>query len=115
MRQDSSPSQLYTIPEIRNIVNSYIVSKDLINPHDKAYINLDDTLRHCVQSKAPKTISKASSKNKNNEKATVLDDPLESEFLKRDELFRRIIERMQNWYEVNGEVKSVFLINLIRE
>lgn len=91
-----STSDFYTIPEIRTLVNAYIVSKDIINPHDKAYINLDPALRKCVLSKAP-----TAKKLKDGEPA----EP-DAEFIKRDELHRKVIERMQTWHEVRGEGKE---------
>ncbi|KAK0466225.1 eukaryotic translation initiation factor SUI1 family protein [Desarmillaria tabescens] len=92
----ASTSDLYSIPEIRTLLNNYITSKDIINQHDRAYINLDDLLRSCVVAKAP-----LSKKGKEPE------PPQQShEFMRRDELYKKVLERMQSWYEVRAEGKD---------
>lgn len=78
-------STLYTLPEIKALVNTYIATHDLVNPNDQAYINID-----------PLLLSTLSSKN-----AT---EPLE--FLKRDDLVKKLVEKMQPWYEIRVEGKD---------
>jgi len=77
-----STSTLYTRAEIKAHVNAYIASHNLVNPNDQSYINVDTLL-----------LSTLSSKNTS--------EPLE--FLKRDELTRRLIDKMQPWYEISVE------------
>lgn len=88
-----SASDLYAMPIIQALVNDYITSNELINPHEQAYINLDDALRKCVLS------NPTAKKSKDKEKESQPD----ADFMKRDELHRKVLERMQPWYEVSGE------------
>jgi translation initiation factor 2D len=85
---DTSPSELYSQADVKALLNNYITSKNLVNPRVQAYINLDDALAACV--------SKASGKSKNKEATS---DSVE--YLRRDELVKALLGRMQNWYEVN--------------
>ncbi|KAK0199186.1 hypothetical protein DFS33DRAFT_1416273 [Desarmillaria ectypa] len=92
----ASTSDLYSIPEIRTLLNNYITSKDIVNQHDRAYINLDNLLRSCVVAKAP-----SSKKGKEPE------PPQQShDFMRRDDLYRKVLERMQSWHEVRAEGKD---------
>jgi translation initiation factor 2D len=79
-----SVSALYTLSEIRTILNNYITAQDLVNKNEQQYINLDNVLSAVMTSKV-------------NEPA---------EFMKRDELMRKLVEKMQHWYEVQVEGKE---------
>ncbi|PBL00217.1 eukaryotic translation initiation factor SUI1 family protein [Armillaria gallica] len=92
---DASTSDLYSIPEIRALLNNYITSKDIVNQRDPAYINLDDLLRSCV-------VAKPSSSKKGKEP----EPPRSHDFMRRDDLYNKVLERMQNWYEVRAEGKD---------
>ncbi|KAH9477154.1 Eukaryotic translation initiation factor 2D [Psilocybe cubensis] len=87
----ASKSDLYTIPEIRSLVNNYITSHNLVNAREQAYINLDELLYSCVSVK-----QKAKSKSKESESET-------PQFMKRDELTKKIIAKMQSWYEIRPD------------
>ncbi|ESK85165.1 eukaryotic translation initiation factor sui1 family protein [Moniliophthora roreri MCA 2997] len=94
-----SSSKLYTITEIRDLLNAYIASKELVNKHEQAYINLDGLLVACVSAKASQGKGK---------KAREAGQPEEDvEFMKRVDLTKKIVERMQNWYIVSVEGKDV--------
>ena len=81
----SSTSILYTLPEIKTLVNEYIVSHNLVNPNDRSYINIDELLLSTLSSKTDT-------------------EPLE--FLKRDDLMRRLVNKMQAWHEISVEGKE---------
>ncbi|KAG6837743.1 hypothetical protein H0H93_001669 [Arthromyces matolae] len=111
-RMGGDTSKEYTSAEVKTIINSYITSNSLVNPHDQAYINLDEPLAQCLSEKA-----KGKSKD-NVEPNTSL------EFIKRDELTRGIIKRMQNWYEISdgrevvrkkGELKPIQIVMKVRQ
>jgi translation initiation factor 2D len=80
-----SSSTLYTLPEIKAKLNDYIVSRNLMNPNDRSYINVDALLSSTLSSKTDT-------------------EPLE--FLKRDELTQRLVDKMQAWYEISVEGKE---------
>ena len=67
------------------MLNEYIASHNLVNPNDRAYINIDALLLSTLASKANS-------------------EPLE--FMKKDELTRRLVDKMQPWYEINAEGKE---------
>jgi translation initiation factor 2D len=72
-------------------LNEYVTSRQLLNARDQSYVNLS----------ADKVLSETLSshgKNKNG--------PQEIEFIKRDELSKRLLEKMQAWYEIRGEGKD---------
>ncbi|KAK7061050.1 hypothetical protein VNI00_000785 [Paramarasmius palmivorus] len=89
-----SPSKLYTSPEIRDLLNAYIASKELVNKHEQAYINLDELLAACVSAKAPQGKKKAKDTDVAEE---------DVEFMKRADLTKKVVERMQTWYTVSIE------------
>ena len=60
-----------------------------MNKGDKAYVNLDQLLQECLT-------TKASSKSKGKEPQA----PISVEFMKRDELVKSVIAKMQSWYEI---------------
>ncbi|KAF7356792.1 Eukaryotic translation initiation factor SUI1 family protein [Mycena venus] len=90
-----SAKTLYELSEVRTMLNKYITSKSLVNPREQAYINLDPLLSDAI---APKT-----KKAKGAETAPA---PPVVEFMKRDELTKRILEQMQSWYEVKAPGKD---------
>lgn len=87
-----SPSALFTIQEIKTIVNGYITRNKLINLADQAYVNMDELLNATLATKT---------------KASAL--PERFEFLKRDELIKRIVDKMQAWYEITIEGREALL------
>lgn len=82
--------------EIRALLNSYIATHNLVNLREQAYINLDDLLYSCVSAK-----TKGKAKNKD-----VEPEPPISKFMKRDELIRNVLDKMQSWYEIRVEGKD---------
>ncbi|KAF7980439.1 hypothetical protein HWV62_38284 [Athelia sp. TMB] len=80
-----STSTLYTMPELKGLINGYIASHNLVNPNDQAYINIDALLRSTIASK---------------------NSTEELEFMKRDELTRRLVDKLQPWHEINIEGKE---------
>jgi translation initiation factor 2D len=96
-------SSLYTLAEIKAVLNGYIASHNLVNRNDQSYINIDAILSSTLSSKS---------------------DTGPIEFLKRDELVRRLVDKMQAWYVITVEgkepvIKSVsslcsFLLSLDR-
>jgi len=82
--------------QIRSLLNSYITANNLVNPNDHAYINLDDLLYSCVSAK-----SKGKAKSKDVERESEI-----SRFMKRDELMKEIVGKMQSWYAIRTEGKD---------
>ena len=80
-------SELYTLTDLKTILNVYISSKNLVNAQEQAYINVvqDDALHSAVTSK----------------------NELNVEFLKREEVLTRLKDHMQSWYEIRVEGKDV--------
>jgi len=85
------------------LLNAYLTSKGLINKVDQAYINLNFPLLACVTSKSPGELGKKAGRGGQEEEEGQM--PLE--FMKRDELLKKIVEHMQSWYEVKAEGKEV--------
>lgn len=83
-----SPSARYILQEIKTILNSYVTDKGLVNAIESQYINIDGLLLSTLTS------------SKSNETL---------EFVKRDELIKRLTDRMQNWYEIQVEGKEPVL------
>ncbi|KAF8064203.1 eukaryotic translation initiation factor SUI1 family protein [Lyophyllum atratum] len=109
-----SSTNVYSLAEVKSVLNSYISSNSLVNPREQAYINLDERLYNCVSSKA-----KGKSKGKDGEK-----EPGPMEFMKREELTKAILDRMQSWYEVSdgkdvvrkkGEIKPIHIVIKVRQ
>ena len=84
-----SSSSFYTLPEVKSTVDAYITDNRLINPNDQHYVNIDKLLEDTLRSKAN------------------VDEDLE--YLKREELVKRIVEKMQAWHEVQTEGKDIVL------
>ncbi|KAH6904451.1 eukaryotic translation initiation factor SUI1 family protein [Coprinopsis sp. MPI-PUGE-AT-0042] len=83
----ADPKVLYTPSEVRTILFEYVQAKDLINPNNKAYVNLDGVLAACLAVK-PKAKGKAA------------EPEALADFVKRDDLVKRVLAKMQGWYEV---------------
>ncbi|KAF9502136.1 hypothetical protein BDN71DRAFT_1459374 [Pleurotus eryngii] len=77
---------LYTAPEIRAIINQYVQEKQLVNPREQQYINVDETLQNAMQGSDPDT-----------------------QFLKRDELVHFVVGKMQSWHEITPDGKDPIL------
>ncbi|KAH9915323.1 uncharacterized protein B0H18DRAFT_886092 [Fomitopsis serialis] len=84
---DKETSELFTLPDLKTILNSYISAKSLVNAQEQAFINVgqDSALLAAVTSK----------------------NELGVEFLKRDEVLTRLKDRMQGWYELRVEGRDV--------
>jgi len=88
-------SALYTLVEVRTLVDEYIVSKQLLNPRDPAYVNVttDPMLLEGL----------SDGKSKEKEKLQAI------EFMKRDEVTKKLIGQMQAWYEIRSEGRDTIL------
>lgn len=96
-----STSNMYTLNDIRGLLTKYITSRQLINQHDQAYINLNGPLIACITAKRAGEPGKKAEKKPGEDKSSL------PEFMKRDELMRSIVEHMQAWHEVKAEGKDV--------
>ena len=78
-----STENLYTSLEVRQIFNSYVQAKQLVNANDQQYINIaeDDALLRAVYSKGRNT----------------------PDFMKRDDAMKKIEQNMQRWFEMKTE------------
>jgi len=72
-------------------VNKYVDARQLINTRDRSYVNVrtDEVLLStvCAKGEAPENI----------------------EFLRREDIVRRLSEKMESWYEVQAEGKDPLL------
>ncbi|KAG7087712.1 hypothetical protein E1B28_013659 [Marasmius oreades] len=93
----ASLSNLYSLHEIRELIDAYITSQDLVNKYERAYINLDPTLLSCVSAKSQGKSKKGAEDNAQQE----------VEFMRRDELMIKIVDKMQSWYGVVAEGKEM--------
>ncbi|KAI0830089.1 eukaryotic translation initiation factor SUI1 family protein [Trametes gibbosa] len=84
---EKETSELYSIADIKTMLNDYISSRRLINANDQQYINVgsDQALAGAVSVKGEET----------------------PEFMKRDELLKRVRAHMQTWHEVSADGKDV--------
>ena len=86
-----SSSALYTYSDLKSTVNKYVDARQLTNPRDRTYVNVgtDEVLLSavCAKGEAPESV----------------------EFLKREDIVRRLSEKMQSWYEVQAEGKDPVL------
>ncbi|KZT69432.1 hypothetical protein DAEQUDRAFT_726734 [Daedalea quercina L-15889] len=84
---EKETSELYTLSDLKTILNTYISGKNLINAQEQAYVNVsqDEALLAAVTSK----------------------NELGVEFLKREEVLARLRDHMQSWYEIRVEGKDV--------
>lgn len=72
--------ELLSLSEIKIALNDYIARQNLVNPNDRAYVNIDPVLLSAL-------------KSKNSTEAI--------EFMKKDELTRKLVEKMQAWYSIS--------------
>ncbi|KAG8215235.1 hypothetical protein J3R82DRAFT_8781 [Butyriboletus roseoflavus] len=83
--------ELYTYSDLKSAVNKYVAARQLTNARDQSYVNVgtDEVLLSTVRAKgeAPESV----------------------EFLKREDIIRRLSEKMQSWYEVQAEGKDAVL------
>ncbi|KAF7329716.1 Eukaryotic translation initiation factor SUI1 family protein [Mycena kentingensis (nom. inval.)] len=75
---------LYEATEVRSLLNAYITANALVNPREQAYINLDALLTDTIAAKGKKGKEIAAPE----------------EFMKREELTKRVLEQMQAWHEI---------------
>ncbi|KAF9449080.1 hypothetical protein P691DRAFT_668180 [Macrolepiota fuliginosa MF-IS2] len=100
-----SVSDVYTLTDIRTLLSNYFTSKQLINKRDPAYINLNPPLLACLSSKTtsePKKGGKGG-KTATADQGVVAENQPPLEFMKRDEMMKKVVEQMQSWYEVKVE------------
>ncbi|GBE78753.1 eukaryotic translation initiation factor SUI1 family protein [Sparassis latifolia] len=98
-------SELYTLPDVKRIFDTYISSKNLVNAQEQQYVNVseDAALHSAIVRKNEDTI----------------------EFMKRDEVFGRIKDSMQSWYEIRvggadiirkkGQLKPISVVMKVRQ
>ncbi|KAI0351003.1 eukaryotic translation initiation factor SUI1 family protein [Trametes cingulata] len=84
---EKDTSDLYSIADIKAIFNDYVASRNLVNANDQQYINVgsDQALAGAVSVKGEDT----------------------PEFMKRDEVLKRIRNNMQTWHEIKAEGREV--------
>ncbi|KAI0946076.1 hypothetical protein AcV7_010146 [Taiwanofungus camphoratus] len=80
-------SELYTLPDLKTLLNAYISSKNLVNAQEQQYINVgeDAALLAAIANKHEDGV----------------------EFLKREEVLGRLHGHMQSWYEIRAEGRDV--------
>lgn len=90
----TSTSGRYTITDIKDIFNTYVTSKQLINAHEQQYINVgrDDALAQAVHIKGKDT----------------------PEFMKREDALQRIRQNMQTWHEIRTAEGSDPIFRYVR-
>ncbi|THH08838.1 hypothetical protein EW145_g2443 [Phellinidium pouzarii] len=81
---EKGSSSLYTLQEIKTILNEYITAKSLVNTHQAQFINMDDLLSGMLATKGS-------------------DVP---DFMKRDELTRSLLDKMQPWHRIEADGKD---------
>lgn len=82
---------MYTQQEIKETLNGYISAKSLVNPHQQQFINIDDLLNGVLVTKGSEV----------------------PEFMKRDELMRRLVEKMQPWHRIEADGKDAILKSVL--
>ena len=80
-------SIVYSGQDVIKTLNEYISTKELVNPHQQQFINIDDTLRAVLATKGSEI----------------------PEFMKRNELSSLLLEKMQGWYRIEIEGKDTIL------
>ncbi|KAI0696389.1 eukaryotic translation initiation factor SUI1 family protein [Cerioporus squamosus] len=102
---EKDTSDMYTIADIKTIVNGYVTARGLINANDQQYINVgtDQALATAVSVKGEDT----------------------PDFMKREEVLKRVRAHMQTWHEIRvegrdavrkkGELKPTSVIVKIRQ
>ncbi|KII84045.1 hypothetical protein PLICRDRAFT_57876 [Plicaturopsis crispa FD-325 SS-3] len=85
-------TKLYAHPELKSILNEYITAQHLVNPREQQYVNVDALLRSFLVAKSkPKPGAEP-------------EPPLE--FIKREEILAKLLERMQPWHEIRVDAKE---------
>lgn len=86
-----SSSAFYTYSDLKTAVNTYVAAHQLINARDQSYVNvgMDQVLLTTISAKG--------------------EAPEGLEFLKREEVVRRLSDKMQSWYEVRVEGRDPLL------
>ena len=82
-----SSTALYTRDQLKETLNAYIESYSLVNRNQRQFININDLLRDVLATKGA-------------------DVP---EFMKREDLLKRLIEKMQAWYRIEVDGKDPVL------
>ncbi|TFK47137.1 hypothetical protein OE88DRAFT_1637122 [Heliocybe sulcata] len=95
-------SILFLLPDLRMLLNSYITSHNLINANQQQFINVSED---------PVLLSAITGPLPGKSKGSDADTHADLEFLKREDIIKRLVERMQAWYEIQvdgkaGEVKK---------
>ena len=82
-----SSEALYSYSDLKSTVNKYVDARQLTNPRDRSYVNVgtDEVLLSAVCAKG-KTEG--------------------VEFMKREDVVRRLSDKMQSWYEIQAEGKD---------
>jgi translation initiation factor 2D len=70
---------------LKAILNAYVSDKQLVNPRDQSYINVGT------------------------DNVLVTSLSISDEFMKRDEVLKRLVEKMQPWHEVKLDGKEAVL------
>lgn len=78
----NSVSTLYSLHDLISVVNEYVADKKIANPNDPQFVDIDPLLRSTFTSS----------------KSTTEDPPINR--LRRDELAKKISEKMQDWYQI---------------
>ncbi|TDL26969.1 hypothetical protein BD410DRAFT_783083 [Rickenella mellea] len=93
-------STLYTHAELKSLLNTYIMTKALMNPHKQEYINLasDDVLAAVLYPPPPQ--------GKGGGKQAVGSESDAPEFMKREDALKRLVKSMQAWHRVEVEGKD---------
>ncbi|EGN94711.1 hypothetical protein SERLA73DRAFT_77454 [Serpula lacrymans var. lacrymans S7.3] len=96
-------SLLYTLPDIKSAINKHAADASLIKQNDQQLIRLDELLNSVLSSKS---------------------DEL-PQFMKREELVKRLSDKMQSWYEITadgkdpvlkkGQLKSILVVVKMRQ
>ncbi|OCB85854.1 hypothetical protein A7U60_g6985 [Sanghuangporus baumii] len=87
-----SSTALYARQQLKETLNTYITQHSLVNPNQQQFINIDALLAGVLASKGGGGGS--------------ADVP---EFLRRDELLKRLVEKMQAWHKVELDGKDPIL------
>ncbi len=78
---------LYTLPEVKSVLNAYITAKSLVNAHNQLFVNVaaDELLNGLFTAKGA-------------------DAP--PEFTKREGLVAKLTSKMQAWYRLDTKDKD---------
>ncbi|KZT25056.1 hypothetical protein NEOLEDRAFT_1093490 [Neolentinus lepideus HHB14362 ss-1] len=91
-------STLFLLADLRIFLNAYITSHNLVNAHQQQFINVseDPVLLSAITGPLP-------GKPKPREEGN---SPADTDFLKREDIMKRLVERMQAWHEIRVDGKS---------